>query len=318
MKRLFLFLAFVLAASIIHAQSDMTVEDLMSGDNRSLYEILGVSQRADVTYSSLKKIINRNYPSKGDVYSEKLEEIKKGVVAYSVLSTLELKDKYDADGLKAVSSKVNVPIMSIPLYDGEPWAAAFHSKCLLRVNYPKKEWAAKHWGTVKISYVLGADKSIRDVQIEESSGYDVLDNEVLKAFNKVAKKGVKHLQPSISLADGTPSDSRMELGIYFTRDRMGLTASEQWAGSEVAQRTGYPRYTRGWEYISGRFYNNSSSYTFNRNVEWRDSRLPAYGTDRNFMGPSRTHPGLYGSPVWQGNTGNANRSNVPEPAKAGK
>lgn len=314
-----MFLAFVLSASIIHAQSDMTVEDLMSGDNRSLYEVLGVSKKADVTYNSLKKIINRNYPSKGDVYSESLEEIKKGVVAYSVLSTPELKDKYDADGLKAVNSNVYVPIMSIPLYDGEPWAAAFHSKCLLRVRYPKKEWAAKHWGTVRIGYVLGADKSIRDVQIEESSGYDVLDNEVLKAFNKVAKKGVKHLQPSISLADGTPSDSRMELGIYFTRDRMGLTASEQWAGNEVAQRTGYPRYTRGWEYISGRFYNNnSSSYTFNRNVEWRDSRLPAYGTDRNFMGPSRTHPGLYGSPVWQGNTGNTNRSNVPEPAKAGK
>lgn len=88
MKRLFLFLAFVLAASIIHAQSDMTVEDLMSGDDRSLYEVLGVSKRTDVTYNSLKKIINRNYPSGGDVYSEKLDEIKKGVVAYSVLQPL--------------------------------------------------------------------------------------------------------------------------------------------------------------------------------------------------------------------------------------
>ena len=315
MKRQFLFLAFVLAASLIHAQSDMTVEDLMSGDNRSLYEILGVSQRADVTYSSLKKIINRNYPSKGDVYSESLEEIKKGVVAYSVLSTPELKDKYNADGLKAVSSNVYVPIMSIPLYDGEPWDAVFHSKCLLRVNYPKKEWAAKHWGTVRISYVLGADKSIRDVQIEESSGYDVLDNEVLKAFNKVAKNGVKHLQPSISLVDGTPSDSRMELGIYFSKDRMGLAASEDGTGGGIVQRTGYPR---GWEYVSGRYGNSNNSYTYNINVEWRNSRLPAYGTDRNFMGPSRTHPGLYGSPVWQGNTGNTNRSNVPEPAKPGK
>lgn len=318
MKRLFLFLAFVLAASIIHAQSDMTVEDLMSGDDRSLYEVLGVSQRADVTYGSLKKIINRNYPSKGDVYSENLDEIKKGVVAYSVLATPELKDKYDADGLKAVNSKVNVPVVSIPLYDGEPWTAVFHSKCLLRVNYPKKEWAAKHWGTVRISYVLGADKSIRDVRIEESSGYDVLDKEVLKAFNKVAKKGVKHLQPSISLMDGTPSDSRMELGIYFSKNRMGIAASENGAVNEVAQRTGYPRTTRGWEYVSGRYYYENRSYTYNINVEWRNPRLPAYGTDRNFAGPSRTQPGLYGSPERQRNTGNTDKSPVTGPAKSGK
>lgn len=261
MKRLFLFLAFVLTASIIRAQSDMTVEDLMSGDNRSLYEVLGVSRRADVTYGSLKKIINRNFPAKGDVYSEKLEEIKKGVVAFSVLSTPDLKEKYDSDGLKSVSSKVNVPILSIPLYDGEPWDAVFHTKCLFRVNYPKKEWAAKHWGTVRISYVLGADKSIRDVRIEESSGYDILDKEVLKAFSKVAKKGVKHLQPSISLVDGTPSDSRMELGIYFSKNRMGLAASEQSIGTSVAVRTGYPR---GWEYIS------DYSRAWERVAGWRD------------------------------------------------
>ena len=315
MKRLILFLAFVLSASLIYAQSDMTVEDLMSGDNRSLYEILGISRKSDVTYNSLKKIINRNYPSKGEIYSEKLDEIKKGVVAFSVLSNHELKDKYDVDGLKAVSDKVYVPNMSIPLYDGEPWDAVFHSKCLLRVNYPRKEWEAKHWGTVRISYVLGADKSIRDVKIEESSGYEVLDKEVLKAFNKVAKNGVKHLQPSISLLDGTPADSRMEFGIYFSKNRMGLTASEQGAGSEVAQRTGYPGFTRGWEYVFGGFYNN-------RNVEWRNTRLPAYGTDRDFMGPSRTSPGLYGSPVWQGmqNGGSASHQPVPDrPAdKAGK
>lgn len=314
MKRLFLFLAFVFAASIIHAQSDMTVEDLMSGDDRSLYEVLGVSKRTDVTYNSLKKIINRNYPSGGDVYSEKLDEIKKGVVAYSILSTPELKNKYDADGLMAVNDKVYVPNVSIPLYNGEPWSAVFNSRCLLKVKYPKKEWEAKHWGTVKISYVLGADKSIRDVRIEESSGYDVLDREVVKAFNKVAKKGVKHLQPSISLADGTPSDSRMELGIYFSKNRIGLAASEESVATEYAQSTGYPR---GWEFVTGMYYNNRS-YTYNINVEWRNTRLPAYGTDRDFMGPSRTRPGLYGSPVWQRNTGNLDRSTVTGPAKAGK
>ena len=60
MKRLFILLAFVLSASAIHAQSDMTAEDLMSGDSRSLYEVLGVSQNTDVTYDFLKNIINKN------------------------------------------------------------------------------------------------------------------------------------------------------------------------------------------------------------------------------------------------------------------
>lgn len=309
-----MFLAFVLAASIIHAQSDMTVEDLMSGDDRSLYEVLGVTQNTDVTYTSLKKIINKNYPAKGEANLDNLDEIRKGVVAYSVLSTPELKDKYDIDGLKAVNDKVKVPVVSIPMYEGEPWADVMHSKCLFKVKYPKKEWLAKHYGVVVISYVIGADKTVRDIRIEESSGHSVLDKEVLKAFSKVAKKGVKHLQPSISLVNGTPSDTRMEFGVYFSKNRMGLTNSEESVENGVAQRTGYPR---GWEYVSGRYdYSRYNMYGFGNGYGYGWSNRYD-GTLPPLMGPNdKSHSYMYGGPYGR-NTSYQDRPST-EPAKAGR
>lgn len=307
MKRLFILLAFVLAASAIRAQSDMTAEDLMSGDSRSLYEVLGVSQNTVVTYDFLKNIINNNYPSKGEADLDNLDEIRKGVVAYSVLSDAELQYKYDAAGLKAISDKVSVPNMSIPMYEGEPWDAIFHSKCLLQVKFPKKEWTAKHWGVVKLSYVLGADKSIRDVKIEKSSGYAALDKAALKAFNKVAKKGAKHLQPAISLTNGTPVDTRMEFGIYFNKRNIGLTGSPE-----------HVAYPRGWEYVSGKY--DYTAYQRAVNNYYLDGTLPPR------MGPnSRVTHSMYGGDYgrtapYQDSRGysvNVDKT-VQGPAKAGK
>ena len=314
MKRLLILLAFVLAASAIHAQSDMTAEDLMSGDDRSLYEVLGVSQNAEVTYNSLKKIINNNYTSKREVNLDNLDEIRKGVVAYSVLSTPELKDKYDAEGLKAVNDKVIVPIVSIPMYDGEPWAGVLHSQCLFKVKYPKREWVAKHYGVVRISYVLGADKTVRDVRIEESSGHAVLDKQVMKAFKKVIKKGVKHLQPAIILVNGTPSDSKMEIGIYFSKDRMGMVSSGESVENGMAQRIGYPR---GWEYVSGKYdYSRYNMYGFGNGYGYGWSNRYD-GTLPPLMGPGdKSHSYMYGGPAGRSNS----YQDVPsrEPDKAGK
>ena len=307
MKRLLILLAFVLAASAIHAQSDMTAEDLMSGDDRSLYEVLGVSQNAEVTYNSLKKIINNNYPSKREVNLDNLDEIRKGVVAYSVLSTPELKDKYDIDGLKAVNDKVKVPVVSIPMYDGEPWGAVFHSKCLLQVKYPKNEYRAKHWGLVKISYVLGADKTIRDARIEESCGFEALDKEALRAFKKAAKRGIRHLQPAISLTSGAPVDTRMEFGIHFDKRHISIAGTPQQVAS-----------TRGWEYVSGKY-----DYTvWQRSVNnyYLDGTLPPR------MGPnSRVTHSMYGGDYgrtapYQDSRGysvNVDKT-APGPAKAGR
>ncbi len=307
MKRLLILLAFVLAASAIWAQSDMTAEDLMSGDNRSLYEVLGVSQNAVVTYNSLKKVFNENYPSKREVNLDNLDEIRKGVVAFSVLSDAELQTKYDVAGLKAISDKVSVPNMSIPMYDGEPWGAVFHSKCLLQVKYPEKEYRAKHWGAVKLSYVLGADKSIRDVKIEESSGYEALDKAALKAFNKVAKKDAKHLQPAISLTNGTPVDTRMEFGIRFDKRHVSIVGSPEHVATP-----------RGWEYVSGKYDYTTWQRSVNNN--YLDGTLPPR------MGPnSRVTHSMYGGDYgrtapYQDSRGysvNVDKT-APGPAKAGR
>ena len=119
MKRLFVLLAFVLAVSEIHAQSDMTAQDLMSGDNRSLYEVLGVSKKAD-TFQCMKKYnkyLKKNHPSKLSEDPDRIMEVRKVVFGYIVQSNPKMREVYDKEGLAGLNDKVMVRSGIHPVYE---------------------------------------------------------------------------------------------------------------------------------------------------------------------------------------------------------
>ncbi|MBP5391987.1 MAG: TonB family protein [Bacteroidales bacterium] len=219
MKRLLMFLAFVLAASIIHAQDNTAVDSLMAGETRTLYQILGVKKKAlpEKMWPAYVRQLKKYHPSKTEGDKEKLLEMGKIAFAYNVLSRKNLKALYDAKGLDGIKNKVHplkimVPIMS---KSGSVVDGYLYRSFNKYLKYPSSERKAGHQGMVTLSCVMGADNRLRDIKVVKSSGYPVLDSAAVQAAEKAGRNPLKRVVPAYSLEDGQPCDAICYISLPF-------------------------------------------------------------------------------------------------------
>ena len=223
MKRLFIILTLILAATSMLAQDYISVEELMKGDSRTLYEILGAKKKSDNSNlkRKYKRYLKKHHPSKAESDPVGLKELAKVSLAYYVLYNPSLRKIYDNQGLDGLKEKIRVPSLLPPLYDGDDFFYRYKLReaCNKSANkkIPLSEKKARHSGMAVLSYMLGTDNSVSDVNVEESSGYPVLDSIAVNSLMAVAKKNAKHITPAYSLVSGNPSESRQLIYVSLFR-----------------------------------------------------------------------------------------------------
>ena len=223
MKRFFIILTLILAATPVLAQDYIAVEELMNGDSRTLYEILGVKKKSDGSNlkSKYKRYLKKHHPSKAEADPASLKELAKVSLAYHVLHNPSLREIYDNQGLDGLNEKIRVPNLLPPLYDGDDFFYRYklRNACNKNANrnIPLAEKKARHSGMAVLSYMLGTDNSVSDIKVEESSGYPVLDTIAVNSLIAVANKNAKHITPAYSLVSGNPSESRQLIYVSLFR-----------------------------------------------------------------------------------------------------
>ena len=223
MKRFFIILTLILAATPVLAQDYIAVEELMNGDSRTLYEILGVKKKSGGSNlkSKYKRYLKKHHPSKAEADPASLKELAKVSLAYHVLHNPSLREIYDDQGLDGLNEKIRVPNLLPPLYDGDDFFYRYklRNACNKNANrnIPLAEKKARHSGMAVLSYMLGTDNSVSDIKVEESSGYPVLDTIAVNSLIAVANKNAKHITPAYSLVSGNPSESRQLIYVSLFR-----------------------------------------------------------------------------------------------------
>ena len=223
MKRFFIILTLILAATPVLAQDYIAVEELMNGDSRTLYEILGVKKKSDGSNlkSKYKRYLKKHHPSKAEADPASLKELAKVSLAYHVLHNPSLREIYDNQGIDGLNEKIRVPNLLPPLYDGDDFFYRYklRNACNKNANrnIPLAEKKARHSGMAVLSYMLGTDNSVSDIKVEESSGYPVLDTIAVNSLIAVANKNAKHITPAYSLVSGNPSESRQLIYVSLFR-----------------------------------------------------------------------------------------------------
>ena len=189
----------------------------MSGDNRSLYEVLGVSKKYNALecMNKYNKYVRKNHPSKLSEDSGRLLELRKVIFAFRVLTKPELRELYDRDGLAALNDKVTVPYLLLPMYDKSDMYDLFALMCIRSRKYPAEDVKANNEGTVIVNYVISTDGSVKDPVVAHSSSFESLDREAVKAVLAAGKKARKHLIPAYSLVNGKPVEISQEVMVPF-------------------------------------------------------------------------------------------------------
>lgn len=278
MKRLFIFLTIILAATSMLAQDYLSVEDLMKGDSRTLYEIIGIKKMHNgINLPRVyRNYLKKHHPEKKAADPATLLELTKVTFAYKVLFNANLRKIYDSQGLDGLKDKVRVPMLLPPMYDGDnlKYITKMHAVCSRDANLhmPLSEKKARHSGMVTLSYVLGTDNSISNIRVEESTGYPILDSLAINSLMTAAAKKAEHITPAYSLENGKPSES-MQI-MYVSLFQYGRKPSNysyhsdfgryQW-GKE-AYRTNSTNNLWNWNDFPYRNYVNPFSNQMNSNL----------------------------------------------------
>ena len=225
MKRLVFALTIILAASTVLAQDKISVEDLMKGESRTLYQIFGVKERLlKEPYGVLRlhqiytKRLKKLHPSRKNADPASLAEMAKISLAYRVLVNSKLRTIYDSQGIEGIKDKVKNFEHLPPLYKGNN--TYFSQMDILiakeaKHNFPVSDKKKKHFGIVAVSYLLGEDKTVSDIKIENSSGFESLDEAAAKSVLTAVSKCAKQITPSYSLTNGKPVESRQVAYVAF-------------------------------------------------------------------------------------------------------
>lgn len=124
------------------------------------------------------KIVEKVVEEKKSEKKKKLKKIKKKQEAVFAKNKQDLKDGLtDTPKPSSSASYANIASQIAAIITRE-----------VKKNYPENARKRRQTGVVQVSFLYDINSVVKDIKIVKSSGFEILDNHVLKVINKVKHK----------------------------------------------------------------------------------------------------------------------------------